>query len=174
MRSACRKSTTAVPSRKKLRIGSDVEQLPGHAVALDHAPDPFVGVNRDRAFLDDHLIFVNRPGNLAGNGVDIGQVGAAGAALRCAHSDKDGLRGLGCRAQIAGEFDGMIPMPAEQLGKIILVDRDAAVREGPQFRFVVVDADHAVPDLGETRGGHQTHVSGPDDGDGNTLAHGFL
>ena len=77
---------------QELGIRSHVKERPRHAIALDGAADPVVGVDRHRALLDDDLVGVDGAGNLAGHRVDIGQIGIAGLALRGAYGDEDDLR----------------------------------------------------------------------------------
>ena len=109
---------------EELGIGSHVKERPRYAIALDGAADPVVGVDRHRALFDDDLIGMDGTGNLAGNRVHIRQIGVAGLALRGPTAMKmtcDCLRGM---AKIGGELDlAAGPMPAQQLGKKLFVNR---------------------------------------------------
>ena len=88
---------------QKLGVRDHVEALRIHAMAVQHAPDPVVGVDRNRALLHDHLVAVDGAGNLCHHGLDVGQVGGAAVALRRAHGDEHGLALLHGLAQIGGE-----------------------------------------------------------------------
>src|SRR5271165_3978427 len=87
---------------KKFGIRCNIKKVPGHTVALDHAPNPFVRIYGHRALFNDDLIVVDRTGNFARDGVYIGQVGAAGLALRSSHSNEYHLRLLRSATQIGG------------------------------------------------------------------------
>ena len=49
---------------QKLGIRDHIEALRVHAMAVQHAPNPLVGVNRHRALFHDHLVTVDGAGNL--------------------------------------------------------------------------------------------------------------
>ena len=90
---------------QELRVGDDIEEVAGDAVALDRARDPLVGVDGNGAFFDDNLVAGERAGDLAGDGFDVGEVGVAGLALRRADGDEDGFALAGGLGEIGHETD---------------------------------------------------------------------
>jgi hypothetical protein len=52
-------------------------------VAMEHAPDLLIGVDRDGAFFNDDLVARYGAGDLSDNGLDIGKVGSASIASDC-------------------------------------------------------------------------------------------
>ena len=130
MRSGWRKSATAVPSRRNSGLETTSKRSASDAVALDGAADPLVGVDRHGALFDDDLVAVERAGDLAGDGFDVGEVGVAGLGLRRADGDEDGLalaRGLG---EVGGEADLGVAVALEQFGQVVLVDQGVAATAG--------------------------------------------
>ena len=80
------------PFLEELGVAGDVERDVGH---LGHPPGQLgVGADRDGALDDDRLGLVEVLGDLAADGPDPAQVGAAVVALRRADGDEDQL-GLG-------------------------------------------------------------------------------
>ena len=112
---------------QELGIGHDVKQLAPHTVALDHAPDPLVGVDRHRAFLDKNRVVGDMPGDLAGHGFHIGKIGVPGLRLGRAHGDKDGTAGLCRLGKVGGEADPSVAVPVHQLRQVILVNDGIAL-----------------------------------------------
>ena len=62
---------------QELGIRNHVEALRVHAVPVQHAPDPLVGVDRNRALFHDHLVAVDVARNLGDHGLNVGEVGRA-------------------------------------------------------------------------------------------------
>ena len=159
---------------QKLRIRRDIEEVFRNAIALDHAANPFIRVDRNRALLDDHLIGVDGAGNLAGDRVHVGKIGASRAALRRSHGNKDGLRGLCCGTQVRGELHQVSAVTVQQLRQILLVDRNPALLQRSHLGLIVVHTDDAVPNLRKACGGNKSNVSGTNNGDRNWLSHRIL
>ncbi len=76
---------------QELGVRDHVEALRVDAVAVQHAANPLVGVDRHRALFHDDLVAVDGAGNLGDHGLDVGEVGGAGVALGGAHGDEDGF-----------------------------------------------------------------------------------
>jgi hypothetical protein len=102
---------------EELGIGGHVEQFAGDAVSFDDAADPLVGVNGDRAFFNDDFVLIDGAGDFAGDRIDVGEVCAAGTALRRSYGDENGLRGFGGGSKVAGELDGLAAMASQELGR---------------------------------------------------------
>src|ERR1019366_1837699 len=156
---------------EELRIRRDVKIFLRNAVALDHAANPFVCVDRNRTLLDNHLVGIDRTCDLAGNRVHIGKIGAPRAALRCTHRYENGMGCLRGTAQVRGEFQLAVPVAAQEFGQILLVNRNPAFPQHANLAFIVVNADHAMPDFGKTRGRNKANVPRADNGNRNRLSH---
>ena len=76
---------------QELGVRDDVKEVALDSVALQRAADPLVGVDGHGTLLDDDLVGGQRAGDLAGDGLDIGEIGVAGLALRRSDGDEDGL-----------------------------------------------------------------------------------
>src|SRR5882757_10485224 len=75
-------------------------------------------------------------------------------------------------AEIGGELHRTAaPVPSQQLGKKLLVNRNQALVEFVYLVLIVVDAQHPVTDLSKACGRHQTNISRSDYGDCNRFAH---
>jgi hypothetical protein len=143
---------------QKLRIGDHVEVLPPHPIALNHAANPLIGVDRHRALFNDDLVARNMARNLAGHGLYVGQVGIAGLGLRRAHRDKNGValpRGLG---QVGRELYTRVAIAMHQLRQVPFVDERIAAFERRDLQLVVVHADHRVAHLRKTHRRNQPDV----------------
>jgi hypothetical protein len=90
---------------QELGVGDDVEEAAGDPVALDGAADPLVGVDRNGGLFDDDLVAGERARNLAGDGLDVGEVGVAGLRLRGADGDEDGVAESRWPREVGGEAD---------------------------------------------------------------------
>ncbi len=90
---------------EELGVGDDVEEMTGDAVALHRAADPLVGVDGNRALFDDDLVAGERAGDLAGDGLDVGEIGIAGLALRGSDGDEDGIALAGGLGEVGREAD---------------------------------------------------------------------
>jgi len=127
-------------------------------MAMQHAANPVVGVNRHGAFFHDYLVTTDGAGNLRDDGLHVRQVGGAGVALRSADSDEDSLALFDGAAQVAGEFHTAVKMLGQQLGQQVLEDGHAAFPESLDPGFVVVHADHVVAHFRKANRGNQAHV----------------
>ena len=156
---------------EKLRVRHHVEALRGHAMAVEYAADPIVGVDRHRALFHDHLVAVDGAGNLGDHGLHVRQIRGAGVALRRTYGDKNSLAPLHRPAQIGGELDAAIPMPRQQLRQMLFVDGNAAFAQRLHPGFVIVYANHRMAHLGKTNRRHEAYVSGADHTDRNGLCH---
>ena len=158
---------------QELGVGDHVEEAAGDTVALEGAADPLVGVDRDGGFFDDDLVAGEGAGDLAGDGFDVGEVGVAGLGLGRADGDEDGVAGAGGLGEVGGETDAGVAVTLEQLREVVLVDEGVAGLEGGDLALVVIDADHAVADLGEADGRDQADVTRTNNCDLNGFAHGL-
>ena len=75
MRSGCLKSWMAAPSRRN--SGFETGDVAIRPQLADDALDLVAGADRDGRFGDDNGEIAQRGGNLAGGGVDVGQIGMA-------------------------------------------------------------------------------------------------
>src|SRR5215469_4951 len=145
---------------EELGIRDDVEEMPLDAVALQRTTDPLVRVNRNGALLDDDLVPVEQPSDLAGDGLDVGKVGVAILTLRRADGDEGGC-GLSCGlGQVCGELDTGIAVLAQQLREVMLVDEAVASLQRGDLALVVIHADDVMAHLSETHGGYKADVPG--------------
>ncbi len=99
------------------------------------------------------------PGDLRDHGLDVGKVGGAGIALGSAHGDEDGLAAFNGAAQVGREIHGAAPVFGEQRGQVVFVDGYAALAEGLDPGFIIVDAEDAVAHFSKTGCGNETHIS---------------
>ena len=95
----------AVPSRRNSGLETTSKWSRIDAAPVQHPPDPFVGIDRNGALLDDDLVAGNGAGNLGDDRFHIGQVGGAGLALGRTDGDEDGLALLDRSAQVGGEIN---------------------------------------------------------------------
>ena len=156
---------------KKLRIGYDVEQVPGNAIAFHRTGDPLVGVDRDGTFFDDDFVAGERAGYLAGNGFDIREIRVAALALRSSDGNKDGFTFAGSFGEISHEANFCVAILFQKLGEEVLVDERVSGLEGGDLALVVVDADDIVAYFSETDGSNQTDIPGPNNGNSDVFAH---
>jgi hypothetical protein len=155
------------PLAQELRVGGDLPVGARRGLAGDHLGDPVAGLHRHGGLLADQAELAHRQvaGDLAGDRLDVGEVGAAVAAARGADADEhhhavaDRLGLVDRDAEPAGA--GHL---GEQLLQPWLVEPRAALADQLQLGRVVVVDDHVVTDLGETGGGDETDVTGADDG----------
>ncbi len=148
------------PLAQKLRVRRHIEVILRHAIALHHAPNPLIGVDRHRALFDDHLVGINRARNFARHRIHVRQIGAAAPALRRTHRNKNCLSLLRRGAQVGRKLEPSAAMLVQQLRQIILVNRDTAGLELLDLALIVVHADHAMPDLGKACRGDKTNITG--------------
>jgi hypothetical protein len=156
---------------QELGVRDHVEQPPGHAVALDRAANPLVGVDRDCTLLHNHLVAGQRAGNLAGHRFHVGEIGIARLGLRRAHRDKDRLAVAGGLVKVRREADLGVAVSLQQLRQVLLVDQGVARFQGCHLVLVVVDADNVMADLGKTHCRDQAYITRTYDGDLNRFAH---
>src|SRR5690606_25650336 len=115
-------------------------------------------------FGDDHGKAGQRPGDLAGGVIDIGQVGMtiaapAGGADRDEH-DVGGAHGLG---KAGGESQIACPNVArDQIVQAGLIDGDAPGAKAGDLVSVLVNAGHMMPEIGKTRARNEADIAGPD------------
>ena len=67
------------------------------------------------------------------------------------------------QADVGGEADALfLPVAIDQFLQTGFVNWNATPIEDIDFRFVLVDADNLVADVGEAAPGHESDVSGAD------------
>ena len=133
-----------------------------HAVAVQHAPYPVVGVDRHRALFDDYLVAFDGARNFGHDGLDIRQVRGAAIALRSANGNEYGLALLNRLGQMRGKHYPAAAVLRQQLGQVLFKDRHAALAELPHPGFVIVDGDNLMTHVRETSSCYQPNVSGAD------------
>ena len=153
---------TAVPSRRNSGFETTSKFCTVYAMAMEHAANPIVGVNRHGAFFHDDFVIVDGAGNLSYHGLDVREVGGAGVALGSAHGDEDGFALLDSAGEIAGEFDAAVAMLGQQFGQVLFEDGHAAFAESFDPGFIIIHANDAMADLGKANGRDQSDISRPD------------
>ena len=159
---------------QKLRIGDDVEELPVYAVALDGPTDPLVGVDGNGALFDDDLVGGDGACDLAGDGLDVGEISVACLGLGCSDGDEDGFALLCGLGEVGREADAGVAIAFQEGGKVVLMDQGVTGLKCGDFAFVVIDTDDIVSHLCEADGSDETDVSGANDSDLNSLTHGRI
>ena len=148
---------------QELRIGDDRDIGVGPRLA-DDALDLVAGADRHGRLGDDDGEAVERRGDLARRGVDVGQVGVAVAAPR-RRADRDEDRvGLGHRAlQIGGEAQPpRAHVGGDQIVEAGLVDRHLAALQRRDLAGVLVDAGDVVAEIGKAGPGNEADIAGAD------------
>ena len=159
---------------QKLGVRNHIKSLRLDAMAMQHAPNPVVGVHRNRALLHNHLVAGDGARNLRHHGFHVRQIRGAAVALRRAHGDKHRFALLHRLAQVRSENHRAAAVPGQQLRQMLLENGHAAVAKLFHLAFIVVHADHVVADLGKTGSRHKSHITRPDHTDGNWLAHALM
>ena len=136
-------------------------------MAVEHAANPLIGVDRHRALFHDHFVAVDGAGYLRDDGLNVGKVGCAGVALGSAHGNEDSLASFNCSGQIGRELHSHAPVLCQQLGQMLLEDGNATLAQGLDPLFVVIDTEDMMAHLGKTDGSNESHISGPYHADGN-------
>jgi hypothetical protein len=162
MRSGRLKSLIAAPSRRNsVRHDGDVGLGAGFA---HDALDLVAGADGHGRFRDDDGETLDRLGDFAGGGVDIGEVCMAIAApRRRADGDEDDV-GLADRA---GKFGGegepaRLDVLRHQRLEARFEDRDLAAVQRLDLRLGLVDAYDGVTEIGKTGAGYQAHIARTD------------
>ncbi len=156
---------------QKLGVGDDIEEAAGNPVALDGAADPLVGVDRNRALFNDHLVTGQGARNLAGNRLNIGKIRVASLRLRRPHGDEDRLAAAGSLVQVGGEANPVVVVSLQQLGQMFLVDQHIAGLERRHLALIVVHAHYLVANLGKADRRNQANVPGTNHCYLNRFAH---
>ena len=159
---------------QKLRIGNHVEALRMDAMAVQHAADPLVGVDRHSALFYDYLVAPDGTCNLGDHGLDIRQICGASITLGGADGYENSLARFHCGTQIGGKLQPTIPMFGQQLGQMVFEYGHAALTEGIHPGFVVINADNAMPHFGEAGRRDKSDISGPYYTNGNLIRHRLL
>ena len=148
---------------EKLRVAGDVE---GHVGDLGHLPGQLgIGSDGHRALDDDRLVAGQILGDLAADGPDPVEVGAAVLALGGADGDEDQVGVDHAVSQAGGELEPAVTrVPVDQLGQAGLVDRDLTRLEHLDLGGDLIDADHVVAAFGQAGAGHQAYIPRSDDG----------
>ena len=147
---------------QEFRVRDHVEALRLYSMAMQHAANPVVGVNRNRALLHDHLVAFDGARNLRHHRLNVGQVGGSAVALRRAHRNEHRLALLHGLAQVRSERHIAAAMLFEQLGQVLFKDRHAPLAELLYSGFVVVYTNNLVAHVRKTSGRHQPYISRPD------------
>src|SRR5438067_1370768 len=150
---------------QEFRIADDIELGPVSVVTLDRFAHLLAGFHRHRAFVHDHAITGQDIGDIARDFLDEAEIYATVRLRRRRHGDENDLRiihafpGTGAETQpVRGHI------PVDDFLEARLVDRDFPGLERFHFAQVVVDADDVVADVGKTSAGHETDITGTNDG----------
>ena len=149
---------------QEFRIGDDRDV--GRRLGLADDPlDLVAGADRHGRFGDDHGEAVERGGDLARGGVDIGEVGMAVAAPR-RRADRDEHR-VGFAPPAPARSVVKISRPGlhvggHQLVEARLEDRDLAALQRCDLAGVLVDAGDLVAEIGKAGAGHQADIARAD------------
>ena len=76
---------------QELGVRDHIEAALRHAIAMQHAPYPLVGVHRHCALFHDDFVAVDGAGNLRDHGLYIGEISRAGITLRRTHCNEHSL-----------------------------------------------------------------------------------
>ncbi len=145
---------------QEFRIGGD-HDVGGRIGLADDALDLVAGADRHGRFGDDHGEAVQRRGDLARGGVDIGEIGMAVAAPR-RRADRDehriGLRDR--RLQVGGEAEPPgLDVAGDQRIEARLEDRNLAPLQRVDLAGVLVDAGDVVAEIRKAGAGDQPHIA---------------
>ncbi|MDF9864737.1 hypothetical protein M2437_003719 [Methylorubrum pseudosasae] len=145
---------------QKFGVRGDADIDVGAGLAND-ALDLVAGADGHGRFGDDHGVAGQRLGDLAGCGIDVGQVGkAVAAAGRGADGDEHGLRLRHGGLEVGGEGEAFGPhILGDESVEAGLVDRHAALVEGGDFAGIFVDADDLVAEIGEAGARHEADIA---------------
>ena len=153
----------AAPSRRNSGFETTAELGFGARLA-DDALDLVAGADRHGRLGYNDREAVERGGDLARGGIDVGQVGMAVTAAR-RRADRDEHRGgLAHRLrQPRGEAQPAGPDVARhQRVEARLEDRHVAAFERRDLVRIAVDADHVMAEIGEAGAGDEADVAGAD------------
>ena len=148
---------------QELGVGGDIElQVRPHFA--DDLGDPPPGTHRDRGLGHDHRVALQRPGDLLGGGVHIGQVGMPVAAARGRpHGDEHRLgSGDGCGDIVAERQPAGRHVLGDQPLQPRLEDRQAPVAQRRQLHRIGLDHGDVVAELGEAGAGHEADIPAAD------------
>src|SRR5687767_1350985 len=117
------------------------------------------GSDRHRALVDNHLVAVHRPGNLAGNAEHMLEIGGPVLVLRRADGDEDDLR-LADRARQCGRKcqASFLAIAANQFLEPRLINGNLSTLQHPDLRVVVVDAYDIIATLSEAGARDEAHI----------------
>lgn len=144
---------------KELGVGDDLELVFSAAVEQDDATDPFVGVHGNGAFFDDDFEAVESAGDLAGDGLDVGEIGFSGGGGGSADGDEDGGGGGDGGVEVSGEGEAGGGVFAQEFGEELFVDGAVAVAQELELALVVIDQDDLMAEFGERSGGDEADVA---------------
>ena len=148
---------------KEFGIADDVDVGAG-IVAADGLRDFLAGLDRDGAFIDDDLVFLDVRGDLARDALDEAEVDAAIRLRRRGHGDEDDLRGFNRVAD--GRSESQAAGGDVLFNEVLearLVDGDVPGLQQVDLLFIIIDADHFVTHFSETGARDQSDVSRTDD-----------
>ena len=111
---------------QELGVRSYVKGIRFCPVAQDDLANPFAGVDRNRAFLNNNFVVIDGAGNLAGNRFDIREIGFTVAGRRSSHGNKNRSAVAHRLLQIVGKSKPESPMAFQQFGQETFVNRDIA------------------------------------------------
>ena len=151
---------------QELRVGRHIEVRVGIGLA-DNRLDLPPGAHRHRRLGDDDGVSADRPGDFAGSGMDVAQIGVAvAAARRRADGDKHRVRTGHCLFQAGRETQAArLDIAGDQVFEAGFVYRQPAVAQHFDSGGILVDADDIRAELGKPGGGHEADITGSDHGD---------
>ena len=151
---------------QEFRIGGD-RDVGGRIGFADHPLDLVAGADRHGRLGDHDGEALERRGDLARGGIDIGQVGVAVAAPRRRADRNEHRIGLGDRrGQIGREIEPAgLHVGGDQRIEAGLEDRDFAAAQRRDLVAILVDAGDVVAEIRKAGAGHQPHIARADHGD---------
>ena len=156
------------PFSQKFRIRSHIKQRWVGPIPHNDGADPLARIHRDRALFHHDLVLVDASGDFTRHRLHIGQIGVARFGGRCADRDEHYFALSRGRLQVAGKLDALSPVPGQQLGQKLFMNRYLSVPECRDFLLVVIDQDDLVPQIRKTRSRYQPHVPGTDHRDAHS------
>ena len=108
---------------QELGVRDDVKHIARDAVAFHDPANPLVCVDRNCAFLCDHFVSCDRPGDFARDRLDIRQVGISCFALGCSYRYEDCLCFTRGGRQVGCETHPGVAISLQEVRQIFFVDQ---------------------------------------------------
>ena len=143
---------------QELRVAHHAERMRG--LPAQHLPHLRGGPDRYGALVDDDLVAVHRPADLAGDGHHVLEVGRPILAGRRPDRDEEDLRLANRPIERGREREPLFrPVAPHELFESGLVDRHLPALQHADLGGILVHADDVIAVLCETRPGHEADVA---------------